>query len=264
MTRLVFIVTLLLTLLPQAALSQTPTIPAVIVAQFPHDPLAFTQGLIWHDGRFIESTGHFGSSTVRRVRPETGRPDALHVLHEKEFAEGIALAEGIVHLVTWRSGNGYLLDTSTLNVVGRFTIPSRGPDDHEAWGLAYDGKRLIMSDGTARLTFLKPLEFKPTGHRNVHDDGQPVEMLNELEYVNGRVLANVWKTERIAVIDPETGRVDAWIDLSPLRSYLDEQAGVANGIAWDSKRQRLFVTGKDWDKLFEIAAPGLDLARPPQ
>lgn len=257
MPRIVLLLMLIAVLLPTAASAGAPSFKPFIVRELPHDPTAFTQGLLWHEGRFIESTGHFGISTVRRMHPESGRPEAIHILDEKEFAEGIALARGVLHLLTWQSGNGYLLDPGTLNVTGRFVIPSKGPNDHEAWGLASTGTLLVMSDGTARLTVLEPLTFKPVDHLTVQEDGRPVRRMNEMEFVEGRLLANIWKQDRIAVINLESGAVEAWIDLTPLRAQVGDEAGVANGIAWDADNRRLFVTGKDWDAIFEIDVPGL-------
>ena len=218
-----------------------------IVRTFPHDPRAFTQGLAFADGSFYEGTGLNGQSTLRKVKVGNGEVLRLHRLGAEYFGEGIAVWGDTIAQLTWQNGVGFVYDRTTFAVKRTFTYQGEG------WGLAWDGKRLVMSDGTAVLRFLDPTTFKETGRLEVRDAGRPVSQLNELEYVKGELLANVWQSERIARIDPATGRVTGWIDL---RGLLDprDAAGVdvMNGIAYDAAGDRLFVTGKLWPKVFEI------------
>lgn len=219
-----------------------------VVHAFPHDPTAFTQGLLWRDGVLYESTGR-APSTIRKVRLEDGA-----VLERRELAD-IFFGEGIVdwgdrlYSLTWRNGLGFVWSIDGFTPLGGFTYPGEG------WALTRDDRRLIMSDGTAELRFLDPETLAETGRVTVTDDGVPVRRLNELEWVEGEVLANIWQSDRIARIDPETGRVKAWIDLSgllPPGQIEDPNDDVLNGIAWDAAARRLFVTGKNWPTLFQI------------
>jgi glutamine cyclotransferase len=218
-----------------------------VEAVFPHDPKAFTQGLVWADGRFYESTGRYGESTVREVDPATGRVVRQQPLPERMFGEGLALWRGALVQLTWQSGLGVLWDAVTFQPVGSFRY--RG----EGWGLTHDGRRLIMSDGTAELRFLDPATFVETGRLPVHERGKPVAGLNELEYVAGEIYANVWGSDRIARISPKTGAVVGWIDLAGLLRGEDRaRADVLNGIAYDPESDRLFVTGKLWPSVFQV------------
>lgn len=235
-----------------------PVYPAAVVAAFPHDAEASTQGLFFQDGLLFESTGGYGASSLRVVEPESGRVLQRAALSPRLFGEGIAPVSGRIIQLTWESRLGLVHDRKTLEQVATFSYPGEG------WGLTTDGSRLIMSDGTDRLFFLSPGTFERLGLVRVRDGDEPVRFLNELEFIAGRVFCNVWQSERIAVVEPNAGRVAAWIDLSNLRPQLGRQAQVANGIAWDPKRKRLFVTGKLWDKLFEIRVPGGDWLFKPQ
>jgi glutamine cyclotransferase len=214
---------------------------------YPHDPWAFTQGLVYHDGVLYEGTGLWGSSSLRRVDLETGYVQLKHNLENQYFGEGITLYDDRIFQITWQSGIGFVYDLSftELNTV---TYPTEG------WGLTHDGTRLIMSDGTATLYFRDPDTFDVIGQVQVYDEQGPVVRLNELEYIDGQVYANVWQTDLVAIIDPQTGQVTAWIDLSGLLEPEDyePQTDVLNGIAYDAAGDRLFVTGKRWPKLFEI------------
>ena len=220
----------------------------VIVDRFPHDPAAFTQGLVYVDGIFYEGTGLYGRSTLRTVDPETGAVLRGASLPEQYFGEGITLFDGKLYQLTWKSQTGFILDPDTFELLDTFTYPSEG------WGLTHDGTSLIMSDGTNQLTFLDPETLTQTGRIEVFDGETPIVALNELEYINGQVYANIWQTDDIAVIDPETGLVLAWIDLSGLLSPEEktQSVDVLNGIAYDAEADRLFVTGKLWPALFEI------------
>ena len=218
-----------------------------VVKVYPHDPLAFTQGLVFNDGVLYEGTGLNGRSGIRRVRLENGEVLQVQALEQRHFGEGIALVDNSIVQLTWQSGVGFVYDKTTFQRTRTFNY--RG----EGWGLTYDGTRLIMSDGTPTLRFLDPKTLEQTGTLQVRDGRRAVDDLNELEVVKGEIFANVWNSNRIARISPQTGLVTGWIDLTGL---LDPAAAgkvdVLNGIAYDPKGDRLFVTGKLWPKLFEI------------
>jgi glutaminyl-peptide cyclotransferase len=227
---------------------QAPVARYQVVHVYPHDPQAFTQGLNFVDGVLYEGTGLNGKSSVRKVKLENGEVLQIQKVAAEYFGEGIAVWRDRIFELTWRSGIGFIYDRNSLARVGTFTYPGEG------WGLTTDGARLIMSDGSSSLRFLDPATQKETGRIQVRDGTIPIEHLNELEFVKGEVLANVWQTDRIARIDPKRGRVVGWIDLQGLLSPADAAQGVdvLNGIAYDAARDRLFVTGKLWPKIFEI------------
>ena len=228
-----------------------PEIPVYgykIINTYPHDPEAFTQGLVFEDGVLYESTGLYGKSSLRKVELKTGRVLKLHLLPPRSFGEGITVfGERIVQL-TWKSRTGIVYDKSSFGFVKTFTYLGEG------WGITHDGTRLIMSDGTGTIRFLHPETYESLGRMPVSDGNGPVKGLNELEFVDGEIFANVWPTERIARINAATGSVAGWIDLRGLLSVEDKlrRAEVLNGIAYDRRGKRLFVTGKRWSKLFEI------------
>lgn len=218
-----------------------------VVDTYPHDTDAFTQGLAFDNGTLYESTGIKGRSTVRKVDLKTGKVLKSHKLQDKYFGEGIAIVGSRIIQLTWRSRKGFVYSKNTFEVINSFSYTTEG------WGITYDGRNLIMSDGSATLYFLNPESFHEVGRLEVYDDKGAVSKLNELEYVNGEIMANVWGTDRIARIDPVTGRVTAWIELEGLLSAGDKKNGdVLNGIAYDSGGDRLFVTGKLWPRIFEI------------
>ncbi len=218
-----------------------------IVNTYPHDPDAFTQGLIFEGGVLYEGTGLRGRSSLRRVVLNTGEVLQRRELSDDYFGEGITLFGDRIIQLTWQSRIGFVYDKADFELLRSFTYPTEG------WGVTHDGDRLIMSDGTSTLYFRDPETFEEVGRVNVRDSAGAVSRLNELEYVAGEVYANVWQTDRIARIEPRTGRVIGWIDLEGLLSVEDRQgADVLNGIAYDSEKKRLFVTGKLWPKLFEI------------
>lgn len=219
-----------------------------IVNVTPHDPRAFTQGLVFAEGSLYESTGLRGQSTLRRVDLKTGRVLQAQSLAPRHFAEGLTLWKDRLIQLTWQSGIGFIYDSGTLAKEGEFSYEGEG------WGITHNGHSLIMSDGTAVLRFLDPATFEVTRSLEVKDAGVPVSNLNELEFVKGEILANLWGKDRIARIDPGTGQVLGWIDASPLRNALGPVQGidVLNGIAYDAGADRLFVTGKLWPALFEI------------
>jgi glutamine cyclotransferase len=231
--------------------AQSTTLPVYsyqIVDVFPHDRGAYTQGLVFEDGFLYEGTGLRGESTLRKVELETGNPLQLHFLPDEYFGEGITIwADQIIQL-TWTAGLGFLYDKASFESLDTFHYATEG------WGITHDGTRLIMSDGTAILHFWDPVSLDEVGQVVAHDEHGPLTWLNELEYVQGMVYANVWQTEAIAIIDPEDGQVTGWIDLKGLLKAEDRDppVGVLNGIAYDSVQDRLFVTGKNWPKLFEI------------
>jgi glutamine cyclotransferase len=233
---------------PQRSIpSRAPVAGYRVVHVFPHDPQAFTQGLVYLDGVFYEGTGLNGRSSIRKVKIENGEVLQLQKIDPQYFGEGIAVVGDTIFELTWQSGIGFLYDRASFQRKGTFTY--RG----EGWGLTFDGKRLIMSDGSALLQFLDPATQEVISRLEVRDGGSPVLNLNELEYVKGEIFANVWQTNRIARISPTTGRVTGWIDLTGLLSAREaEGTDVMNGIAYDAARDRLFVTGKLWPKVFEI------------
>jgi glutaminyl-peptide cyclotransferase len=218
-----------------------------VVKVYPHDPQAFTQGLVFSGGVLYEGTGLNGRSGIRRVKLENGEVLQVQALEQRYFGEGIALVDDSIVQLTWQSGVGFVYDKTTFQRTRTFNY--RG----EGWGLTYDGTRLIMSDGTATLRFLDPKTLQETGKLQVRDGSRPLDRLNELEVVKGEIFANIWQTDRIARISPKTGSVLGWIDLAGLLDPRDARSvDVLNGIAYDSKADRLFVTGKLWPKLFEI------------
>jgi glutamine cyclotransferase len=219
-----------------------------IVRVYPHDPDAFTQGLVVVDGRLFESAGRYGQSNLREVDLETGRVLRRQELEAKYFAEGLTVWRDALVQLTWTAGTAFVYDRDSFKLLRTRPYPGEG------WGLTHDGRRLILSDGSPELRFLDPETFEETGRVTVRDGGQPIAKLNELEYVRGEILANVWETDRIARINPSSGDVTGWIDLSGLLApgEVTSYEAVLNGIAYDAARDRLFVTGKLWPKLFEI------------
>ena len=217
-----------------------------IVNTYPHNESAFTQGLVYDDGSLYEGTGLYGESTLRRVKLETGEVEQLHTLSNMYFGEGITVFDGKIVQLTWMENKGFIYDKHSFELLEEFSYPTEG------WGITYDGNRLIMSDGTANLYFLDPETFETIGQVEVHETA-PVTQINELEYIKGKVYANIWREENIAIINPQTGQVEGWIELNGIRN-LEKQGEerVLNGIAYDAEGDRLFVTGKQWLHLFEI------------
>ena len=218
-----------------------------VLSAHPHDPGAFTQGLLWSDGRLLESTGLYGRSTLRRVVPETGEIVDQRELDGGYFAEGLAdLGDRLVQL-TWKSGIALVWDRSTLELVDQWSYNGEG------WGLTFDGEHLILSDGSPRLTFRSTEDFRWLSTLEVTLDGDPVRDLNELEWVGDRIYANLWGKDRIVRIDPQTGEVDAVIDASGLLSTTQSgMVDVLNGIAYDPATETFWITGKFWPKMFRV------------
>ena len=217
-----------------------------IVNTYPHDENAFTQGLLFDNGVLYESTGLYGSSSLRRVELETGKILQSYALPPQYFGEGITIFDDKIIQLTWLENKSFVYDKQSFALLQEFSYSTEG------WGITSDGNRLIMSDGTSTLYFLDPVTFQRIGQVEVTANG-PVEMLNELEYIKGKVYANIWEEEKIAIINPSTGQVEGWINLSGLQNAENQNTlNVLNGIAYDAKEDRLFVTGKNWPQLFEI------------
>jgi glutamine cyclotransferase len=230
----------------QPAQSTTLHYTYSIVNVYPHDSNAFTEGLVYDNGSLYESTGLYGNSTLRRVDLETGEVLQVHALQPQLFGEGITIVGNKIIQLTWQSHIGFVYDKNSFALLQEFNYSTEG------WGIAFDGTHLIMSDGTANLYFLDPETFQKVGQIQVHDDA-PVTELNELEYIQGEIYANIWTEQRIAIINPQTGEVNAWINLTGLYNPPDQdQNSVLNGIAYDATGNRLFVTGKMWPELYEI------------
>lgn len=228
----------------------TPVCGYEVVNSFPHDSGTFTQGLFITGGFLFEGTGRHGQSSLRRIELASGEVVQEHRLAEDLFGEGIALHGKQIVQLTWMSGTGFVYDMSTFELLGSFEY------EHEGWGVASNGRHLVVSDGTADLRVWDPDSFDEIGRLHVHDDQGAVQGLNELEFVRGELLANVYPGDRIARIDPSSGEVIAWIDLTGLLDPRPESAGVLNGIAFDEAGGRLFVTGKNWPRLYEIEITG--------
>jgi glutamine cyclotransferase len=244
---------------PVSAQEAVPTaacpVPAMeqvrVVARMPHDPRAFTQGLIFHTGALLETTGQIGQSQLRRLDVRTGKVLARRALPADQFGEGLGRIGNELVALTWTHGVAHRFAADTLKPLGAFRY--RG----EGWGLTSDGKRWIRSDGSDNLIFHDSATFAETGRVRVTLAGTPLSQLNELEWIGGLVYANVWHSDVIVAIDPETGCVTRRFDLSPVVREVaaPDPEAVLNGIAWDEKGERLYVTGKDWPRLFEIALP---------
>ncbi len=235
---------------PKPAEKTIPTYGYRVVNTYPHDREAFTQGLEYFNGWLYESTGLEGKSSLRKVELRTGRVLQIRRLSPELFAEGITIFNDRIYQLTWKNGICFVYDRDSFRNVAEFRYPGEG------WGLTHDGKHLIMSDGSDTLFYRDPGTFGILREVKVQANGVPVRNLNELEYIEGEVWANIWQTDMIARISPKTGEVVGWIDLEGLRNLLPErdrlQAEVLNGIAYDKQTKRIFVTGKLWSRLFEI------------
>jgi glutamine cyclotransferase len=252
MLRLPWLVGLLAALLlgPVASFAAIPVYGVRVVRAYPHDRAAFTEGLFYLDGWLYESTGQGVRPAIRKVELASGRVVQGRDIAPMFFGEGIVAWKNRLIELTWQNHIGFIYDLRTFQPLGSFNFPGEG------WALTTDGRRIIMSDGTPQLRFLDPITLREIAPRlTVTADGAPVTNVNELEWVKGQIYANIWMTNRIARIDPTSGKVVGWIDLTGLTSPRDvggDEDAVANGIAYDAARDRLFVTGKLWPKLFEI------------
>ena len=219
-----------------------------IVKRYPHDPTCYTQGLIYRDGFFYESCGMYGESSLRKVDPESGQVLQETELGDQYFGEGLMELDGLLYQLTWQEGVAFVYDMESFENVGQFTYSTEG------WGLTSDGSGLILSDGSNKLFWIDPTSGFIHKETLVTWQGHPIDYLNELEYINGDLYANIYLSDQIAIIDPETGLVETMLDMSGLRPE-ENQADVGevlNGIAYDAENGRLFVTGKLWKWLYEI------------
>ncbi|MCL2431646.1 glutaminyl-peptide cyclotransferase [Candidatus Bathycorpusculum sp.] len=217
-----------------------------VVKTYPHDTSAFTQGLVYDKGSLFESTGGFRDSSLRKVVLESGvviqRQDLPNY-----FCEGLTIVNDTLVQLTWQTKIGFIYDKETFSLLGNFSYATEG------WGLTFDGSKLIMSDGSSKLTFLDPLTYQKIGEVNVLDGTTPITNINELEYINGDIYANIWLTQKIVIINPQTGQVKGWIDLTGINPQpITNPDSVLNGIAYDQETNRLFVTGKNWPNLYQI------------
>ncbi|MDE0159059.1 MAG: glutaminyl-peptide cyclotransferase [Candidatus Dadabacteria bacterium] len=219
-----------------------------VLYSFPHDPTAFTQGFVYRDGFLYESTGLYGSSSLRKINPFTGAVLARVYLPARFFGEGLTIIGDSIYQLTWKSRQGLIYDKESLQQKGSFTYFTEG------WGLTDDGTQLIMSDGTEKLYFLSPRNFGITKVLSVKENGSAVTMLNELEYVEGKIYCNIWNSDDIVVVDSYSGMVERRINLGELRERLSfpDKAGVLNGIAWKPYSRTFLITGKNWSEVFEI------------
>ncbi len=218
-----------------------------VQAVYPHDPGAFTQGLVWDGGVLYESTGLYGKSSLRRVEPMSGEVLARRAVDPNLFGEGLALVDGQLVQLTWKAGIALAYDVASLELIDEYGFNGQG------WGLAYDGSRLVMSDGSHRLTVRDPTDFRWRATIEVTQDGRPVEHLNELEFAEGALYANVWGPDRIVRIDPDSGEVEAVIDASGLLTPAERaRVDVLNGIAYDPVSKTFWLTGKFWPKMFQV------------
>ncbi len=218
-----------------------------VVDTYPHDPAAYTQGLFWHDGALWESTGEYGHSTMRRVDLESG--DVVHRTHlgDDFFGEGAAVLGGKIYQLTWLEQTAFVWDEN-------LTLLEKMPYRGQGWGLTTDGTNLYMSDGTANICVLDPADLSTRRTIIVRREGRPLDMINELEWIDGEIWANIYLSDTVVIIDPATGNVEATVDFSGLRSLITTtpQTDVLNGIAHDPATGRTWLTGKNWNKLFEV------------
>lgn len=235
--------------MPAPATSRTPTYSFEVVRTYPHAVDAYTQGLLFHEGRLFEGTGQYGESDIREVELESGRVIRKHELSDSSyFGEGIVIVDDKLIEITWKSGVAFIYDWKTFDPKGQFKYEGEG------WGLTWDGTSIVMSNGSPTIVFRDPKTFAATRTIEVNDNGTPVTKLNELEWVKGEIWANVYQTDQIVRINPADGKVVGWIDLAGILPAVDRTAKteVMNGILYDAKADRLFVTGKYWPKMFEI------------
>lgn len=233
--------------------SSVKTLTYAVKTQWKHDPQAFTQGLVIHEGKLFESTGQEGSSWVGIIDINTGTPDKKIELDAKYFGEGITILNNKIYQLTWKTKVGFVYDLKTFQKIKEFTY------DSEGWGITHDGKNLIMSDGSDKLTYLDTADLKPVKTISVTNDNGPVTNLNELEYVEGFIMANLWQTNLIVKIDPQTGKVVGQMDLTPLATDAQRRnprVDVLNGIAYHPTTKLLLVTGKYWPMTYVIQLRG--------
>ncbi len=216
-----------------------------VVNTYPHDTSAFTEGLVFTNGSLYESTGEYGSSSLRRVNLEDGAVQQKVSVPSQYFGEGLTTVNNSLIQLTWQEKTGFIYNKQTFAQKGNFTYSTQG------WGLTYNDSELVMSDGSSNLYFLNPVTYQKVGQVSVHDGNAPITNLNELEYINGSIYANIWQQQKIAIINPKTGAVTGWIDLTGIYQPKGT-TDVLNGIAYDQQTSRLYVTGKDWPYLYQI------------
>jgi glutaminyl-peptide cyclotransferase len=228
----------------------TPRVPPLysvnVAATLPHDDQAFTEGLLFQNGNFYESTGEIGTSGIRKVDPNTGEPLQQQDLTPPYFGEGIVAFKDKLYQVTWKDQAGFVYKLGDMSPSGTFSYTGEG------WGLTHNDKQLILSDGTPTLRFLDPDTLKQVSTLTVTAGGCPVKNVNELEWVDGEIYANIWQTNLIARIDPATGKVKSFLDVGALGPHSDNPDAVPNGIAYDAAGKKLFVTGKLWPQLYQV------------
>lgn len=220
-----------------------------IVNKYPHDPNAFTQGLEFYNGYLYESTGLYGKSSIRKIDYKNGKVLKIHNMPNIFFGEGITILNDKMYQLTWKSKIGFVYDVNTFENIGNFKYNTYG------WGLTNNGSELIYSDGTSRLFYLDPETFKITKVLTVKDkDGEEIRHLNELEYISGKIYSNIWQSDKIIIIDPETGIIEKWLNFFQLRSFISKEykLDVLNGIAYNPENKNLYLTGKLWPVLFQI------------
>ena len=241
-----------------AASARQVVIKAGIAAAHPHDRGAYTEGLLFKDGRLYESTGIEARSEIREVSIRDGRVLRRAAVPGGNFGEGLVDWGSEFLSVTWQTGVGYRWDAATFRLKSTFRYPGEG------WGMTRAGRDVVMSDGTAQLRFLDPATFRERRRISVSFNGKPITQINELEWIDGEIWANVWTTDLIARIDPVTGEVRSWVDISSAaaREPSRDPNAVANGIAWDARRRVLYVTGKNWGSVYELNVPGTTGVRP--
>lgn len=228
---------------------EVPVYTYQVVNDWPHLKSHFTQGLVYHDGHLYESTGQYGSSLLCRLDLKTGKVEKKVDVEKEFFAEGMTILGERIFQLTWEAHKGFIYDLKSFDRLAEFSYEGEG------WGLTNDGSQLIMSDGTNRIRFLDPRSFRVLRSVEVYDHNQPLVELNELEYIKGEIYANIWHSDKVVRIDPLTGKILAWVDLTGLRKPEEDGGGgdnVLNGIAYDEKHDRLFVTGKRWARIYEI------------
>lgn len=239
---------------PASAEPRTQVIPLKVVNTFPHDRSSFSQGLIIHNGQLYEGTGHYGESRLRQIDIETGVPRVDVAMPDSVFGEGITILNGVLYQLTWKENVMLTYDPKTLKQTGGIPYQQIDRALKEGWGMTHDDKHLIISDGTSYIRFVDANTMKTVRKIKVKDGFRSVSKLNELEYVNGQILANIWYSNQIAVIDPSTGKIRAWLDATKLRpaEVAKDREAALNGIAWDAKAKKLYITGKNWPVLYEV------------
>lgn len=232
-----------------------PPVSAVrVIRSFPHDPSSFCQGLVVHHGNILEGTGQYRQSRLRHIELETGKPLKELRLADSVFGEGITVYGSRIYQLTWRNGFLQTWDSETFEPKTQVSYRDIDPSLREGWGITHDGTNLIISDGTATIRFVDPATFRMVRRITVKNGFRTQKQLNELEYVDGEIFANVWYSDQIARIHPDTGAISGWLNLASLRprEVRHDREAVLNGIAWDAETRRLFVTGKNWPVLYEI------------